>query len=376
MKKFLIVILIVIVLWFAWAQVGRDVKWTTSEPEIESTEQIQLDSACTKNIVAIQPYMYGIDYLNHKHHYEKLKSYFEKAKLSGYFKENTVVVLPEYIGTWLVINHEKTAVAQASSTNNAMAIIIASDTFRFLLSLLNGQGEKDKVAAAIFRMKAESMATLYGSIYKELAIEYNVTISAGSIVLPGPSIIHNTIHVNAKKPLYNTSFIFTPDGRIKNEIVKKSFPISSELPFVTPYPIEELPSYDLSIGKTAVLVCADSWYPESYNKLNELNPEVVLVGSYCSTDNAMSTLWRGYDGGVQPGDVDSNDIQKLTEYEAWVKYALPGRLKNTNAKVGVNIFLRGKLWNLGNDGYPLIVLKGNLMEVKKTERAGIYNICF
>jgi hypothetical protein len=194
-------------------------------------------------------------------------------------------------------------------------------------------------------------------------------------VLPGPSVKDKTIEVNEKEPLYNASFIFTPSG-IEQQVVKKSFPITSELPFIKSYPIEKLPSFDLPIGKTAVLVCADSWYPESYAKLNELNPEIVLVGSYCSTNKAMSTPWRGYDGGKQPADVDSHDINTITEQEAWIKYALPGRLRNTKAMAGVNIFLRGNLWDLGSDGYPLILLHGNLMEVKKTEYAGIYNICF
>jgi hypothetical protein len=176
--------------------------------------------------------------------------------------------------------------------------------------------------------------------------------------------------------LYNTSFIVHPNGDLEIQSVRKSFPIGSELPFIKPSPIEALPIYDLPIGKTAILVCADSWYPESYAQVKQREAEVILVNSYCAGAATMKTPWRGYDGASMPVDVDASDVTRLTEREAWIKYALPGRIASSGARVGFNIFLRGTLWDLGTDGQPLIVADGKLMEITPSERAGIWNLCF
>jgi hypothetical protein len=186
----------------------------------------------------------------------------------------------------------------------------------------------------------------------------------------------NEIQVDVREPLYNTSFIFTPEGTIHPTVIKKSYPIASELPFVKPFPIDQLKTYNLSFGRTAVLVCADSWYQPSYEAIKRDSAEIILVGSYCAINKAMGLPWRGYDGSDEPADVDTNDIQTISEREAWIKYALPGKIKSTQAKIGVNVFLRGKLWDLGEDGQPIIVRDGEILTVGETEKAGIWNICF
>lgn len=376
MKYILVIITVIIACWIIWSALGRNPEWNGSDSFIELTQQIGSDSVCSKNIVAIQPYMVSGDYLSENHFYQKMKTYFDKAKQEEYFHERTVVLLPEYIGTWLVVNGEKSSVAEASSIQQAMTTLVLSNPFGVLQSSFKSQGESDRMAASIFRMKSPSMAAVYGNVFKQLAQEYKVTIAAGSIVLPDPFVENNEIKVNTEGPLYNTGFVFTSDGTIIPSMVKKSFPITSELPFVKPYPIEELPVFDLPAGKTTVLVCADSWYPESYTAINELQPEIILVNSYCSITNAMRSPWKGYDGVETPDDVDRQDVGKITEREAWIKYALPERIKQTSATVGVNVFLRGALWDLGEDGQPLIVLNGALVNTEPSERAGIWNICF
>jgi predicted amidohydrolase len=376
MRRLLLALVVVLLIWVAWIQVGRNIAWEESNPVLERIESIALDSICNRNVVGIQPYMVTSDYLSSRHFHEKLKTYFEASAQAGYFNNNTVVLLPEYLGTWLVILDEKISVAGAKTITGAMALMVMSNPIKFIQSIIRHQNEQDLVAASIFRMKSEAMAATYANVFKDLAKTYQVTINAGSIVLPGPSVEGNEINTNVTQPLYNTSFIFYPDGTIDQQFVRKSFPIKSELPFVTAYPIEELPVYDLSIGKTAVLVCADSWYPESYSQIRESNAEVILVNSYCAGNNTMSARWNGYDGIRMPEDVDSTDIQSIKEKDAWTKYALPGRIKNTKAAIGVNIFLRGELWDLGTDGQPFFIKNGQLLTVGSSDKAGIWNLCF
>lgn len=376
MREFGYVMVVVILVWIIWIQIGRGTEWTTSDPALDQVQGIQTDSLCLRNVVGIQPYMVPHDYLSKQHFYEKLKTYFEAAKQEGYFTKNTVVLLPEYLGTWLVINEEKSSIAEAETITGAMALMVLSNPIQFSRAYFHHQNESDVVAASIFRMKSQAMATIYSEVFKELAKIYQVTINAGSIVLPGPLVVNSQIKVYPSQPLYNTSFIFHPAGNIDSHIIRKSFPISSEMPFITAYPIEELPVFDLPIGKTAVLVCADSWYPESYDQINQLNADVVLVNSYCAGNNTMTADWKGYDGIRMPIDVDSTDVKKLKERDAWVKYALPGRITKTKAAIGVNVFLRGELWDLGTDGQPFFIKDGQLLEIGKSERGGIWSLCF
>ncbi len=376
MRKFILVVLIFIILWMIWAPLGRTVEWKDPDPALDHLESIVIDSLCQKNIVGIQPYMVPEDYMSEGHFYEKLKTYFEAARNAGYFGENTVVLLPEYVGTWLVISGEKKSVIETSHINHAMTLMVLSNMSKFAQAYVTNQGEEDVFAATLFRMKAREMARIYSEVFTELAVRYQVAINAGSIVLPGPLVEDNHIRIDLGKPLYNASFVFHPNGIIDQQVVKKSFPISSELPFLQACPVSELPVFDLGIGKTAILVCADSWYPELYEQLNQLNAEIVLVNAYAAGDGAMRVRWKGYDGGEKPVDVQAEDIGTILESEAWKKYALPGRIKTTRATVGVNVFLRGRLWDLGSDGQPFFVYNGELIATGESERAGIWNICF
>ncbi|HRJ31655.1 MAG TPA: carbon-nitrogen hydrolase [Cyclobacteriaceae bacterium] len=378
MKRVILILALIAVLYSTWTFIGRDELPLKPDAHLDRIEDLSVtDSLCEKNIVGIQPYMLATDYQSKDHFYGKLKLYFSEANKAGYFRTNTVVLLPEYLGTWLVVSHEKQSAIEATSITHAMTLMVLSNPLQFISAYTKGLGEKDAFAAALFRMKAQAMAHSYAEVFSKLAREYAITINAGSIVLPGP-IVQNTnqISVDLSKPLYNTSFIFYPDGTIDPIVTRKSFPISSEQPFVSAYPVNELLAYNLAVGKTAVLVCADSWYPESYAQISQLKVDVVLVNSYCSGENTMAMKWNGYDGGDEPVDVNHDDIGKLTEQEAWIKYALPGRLKSSGATIGVNIFLRGNLWDLGSDGMPFFIKDGQLLPVKKSEKAGIWNLCF
>ncbi len=375
-RKISLVIVILLVLWSVWIYTGRSMEFQDPQLNLMHQEWVMNDSLCNKNVVGIQPFMITTDYLNEKQFYEKLKGYFDQAKREGYFKQHTVVLLPEYLGTWLVVSNEKKSVLETKHINSAMTLMILSNPVRFIRALFHHQNEPDPFASAIFRMKAKEMARQYSRVFKSLAQTYNVTINPGSIILPGPFIGESKqLEVNLDEPLYNVSFIFHPDGTIDNQIIRKSYPIESEKPFVTAYPINKLPVFDLPIGKTSIVVCADSWYPESYEQIQKQLPDVILVNSYCAGEETMQNPWKGYDGGELPVDVDEEDIGNLTEREAWIKYALPGRIKSVPVPYGVNVFLRGELWDLGTDGDPFFIQLGELQKTGVSERAGIWSMC-
>jgi hypothetical protein len=374
MKYIITALILLICIYSFWTYSGRNESLIHNLDEEIFVQEIVSDQG-ERNIVGIQPWMEEVDYLNAEGFYRKLNLYFNKASAEGFFQEKSVVVLPEYLGTWLVISGEKTSTALTASVTGAMIYMVLSNPYQFLKNFFVST-EADKTAAAIFKMKAIRMANDYEQVFKRLAKEYNVDISAGSILLPDPKIEDNHILINQDGEIYNTSFIFTSSGEIYPQVFKKIFPINSELPLIGSDNQKKLQVAQLNIGRTAVVVCADSWYPQIYKDLKEQEPEILLVNSFSSGNGIMNTMWNGYDGSANPDDVDLSDIQKITEGEAWLKYAMPGRIHSSGAKFGMNVFLRGNLWDLGSDGQPLIVSNGELLKTDPAKKGGIWNLRF
>ena len=374
MRKVLIGLGTLVLGWKIWANVGYSLEAISTEPYISLVSDINPDDSESSagNIVGIQPYMIPSDYLSEELFFEKMDTYFQEAAKAGFFGVNTVVLLPEYMGTWLVIANEKVAVSKASSLTGAMATLLLSNPLLFLKNHKLSKSDKDRIASTLFRMKSEEMARIYSATFQKLSKTYGIYIVAGSINLPGAEVIDGRLTVNPEKPIHNTSFIFSPSGEILPYTVDKAFPINSEKPFVTAAKPTNIPIIDLPIGKIGVLVCADSWYPESYQAIQQA--DIILVNSYCAGNGAMNIPWAGYNGAPAPLDVDPLDIGILTEQEAWKKYALPGRISSTQARHGANIFLRGQLWDLGTDGQPFFIHHGKLIDIQEGEKGGIWNL--
>jgi hypothetical protein len=70
-----------------------------------------------------------------------------------------------------------------------------------------------------------------------------------------------------------------------------------------------------------------------------------------------------------PADIDPLDVDRITEEQAWIKCALPGRARPAGALSGINVFLGGALWGLGSDGHALVAHRGSVTQVK-TARGG------
>jgi len=381
MRKIGFGFLVVILFWVVWANWSFKSELPPVISEISTVSQISCDNCgnedsitLNRNIVGIQPYMLETDYLTQEQFQAKLDSYFKTANDQGFFRENTIVLLPEYLGTWLIIADEKKSVANAGNLTWAMAQLVLSNPIQFSKYYGKSDKESDRIAAALFRMKAERMAGIYQTVFGQLSQKYQVYIAAGSILLPGPEVKDGILVIDVEESIYNTSFIFDPNGGLNPQSIRKAFPIESEHPFVTASPASDIPTFDLPFGKIGVLVCADSWYPESYQAIEGV--DVVLVNSYCAVDGAMDIPWAGYNGAPPPIDVDPNDIGVLNEKQAWEKYALPGRINNSGASIGANVFLRGQLWDLGTDGQPFFIRDGKLLDIEIAEKGGIWGMGF
>ena len=343
--------------WTGWldGDPTTSVKSSETGRTVQHIEQIGHRSE-RGNLVGIQPWMETADYRNGLTFREKLTAYLQTARDSGLIiPGKTIVILPEYLGTWLVAMHEVNRVYTANTLQEALTAMVISNPVKFWRTYRTvPDSVADKTKYAVFAMKARQMAYEYQLTFDMLAAQFDVIIIAGSILLPNPSVKNGKL-VTANGPLYNISAVFHPNGRIDPQLIKKVFPITEELPFVCPTNASDVPVFNTSIGRLGVLVCADSWNSPVYKTLKQKGATLLAVPSFSSGDSAWSTNWQGYSGTETPADARA-DVGKLTEGQAWLAHAMADRATpEAGITKGLNVFLRGKLWDLGSDGTTIIL---------------------
>jgi predicted amidohydrolase len=337
--------------------------WTNLGKETNQTQSLKIDvvdsfgdSTQKANVLGVQAFMEPIDYASEDNFKRKIGFYLDEAKKNKFLiPSKTVVVFPEYIGTFLVAANEKKSLYETKILESGLQTMVLSNIGKFLKTYSSAPDEvKDKVKYAAFAMKAPEMAKIYQNVFSELSAKFNITIVAGSILLQNPSVENGVLRVNDGL-LYNTSMVFDNDGKLNPNLIKKAFPTADELSFVCPAKPEEIPVFETSIGKMGVLVCADAWFSESYKVLKQKGVEFIVTPSYSNGFGNWNKKWTGYSGAETPSDAKA-DIGKLTLGEAWEKNAMAGRAKNeAGVKKGMNVFLQGNLWDLGAEGSTIIL---------------------
>jgi hypothetical protein len=242
----------------------------------------------------------------------------------------------------------------------------------FLAAALRSRA-RARVKAARFRMKAEPMAASYTRVFARLAHEHGVTIVAGSIVLPAPSVVGGTV-VAGGGDLLNVAAVFRPDGMAHSRLAVKHFPTDFEHLFLATPARVDLPVFDTPAGRLAVLVCADAFYPASYAALRGRGIELLAVPSYLETSDIWLRPWPGYNGAPPPADVAQIDVGRIAERDAWLKYGMAGRMPSAGIAYGMNVFLRGNMLDLGSDGAAIMVREGAVVEARRVASATLANV--
>lgn len=350
MKKLLLLIPVLLLFgYLIWSNLDRQELDLPTDAQFRDYQTIGIDSG-RGNLIGIQPFMVTADYSSEKAFYKKMDGYFAQLKQRHWLNSKSIVVLPEYLGTWLVTVNEKHSVYTSPSSAKALQTMALSNLGSYASAYLSvPDSVKVHPRYAIFKMKAEIMAKIYGNVFKKIASTYQVHIVAGSILLPNPKVENNEI-IPQDGLMYNVSAVFRPNGSIAIDLVKKSFPIAEEQAFLAASPIQNLPSFDTPAGKLGVLICADSWFQEGYQVLKQKGVKILAVPSFCSINFGWQIPWTGYSGWPTPAQAKA-DIGILTEGQAWLKYAMVGKAFTVgNMQAGMNVFLKGQLWDFGFDG--------------------------
>lgn len=348
--------------WAKWNRAGESPFASPPDPAAITISSMGNRDSAKGNIIGIQPYMRNADYANEASFYQVIQAYVEKVKTAGLLSSKTILVFPEYIGSWLVAANEKRNIYDSSATiGDAMQLEVLSNLPAFLPAYLKSHG-KARAKEALFRMKQPVITAIYQRVFSRLAREYRVSIVAGSVVLANPQVNEKGILTSGDGPLYNTSVVFDTSGKILQPLVKKIFPIIDEQGFTANGDSSITPVFHLPAGNLAVLVCADSWFPAAYRSIAG-KADLIAIPSLGGPDTIWQKPWMGYNGFPPPSDVDTiNDYHHITEGDAWVKYAMAKRASAAGIHTGMNVFFTGKIWDMEPEG-RVLVLSDDSLEV-------------
>jgi hypothetical protein len=301
------------------------------------------------NILGIQTFIHPTDYSDEKRFYEKMDFFIQEAKQRGFIRTGkTTLVFPEYIGSPLFLLNEKKEVLFAKDGNSALKKMILKYPLEFFLNYLKSSSE-DKLFASILRLKSQQMYDVYIRTFSKLAGIYEVSIVAGSILIPA------SIYFDDPKAMgfVNANYVFSKNGKmIRKSIKTKPFEYEKRLSLLTEEPVKKE-----QIEKFLVLLSNDSLYKESYPAVEldyVFSPSCIFDFSNINWND--TSIIENSSAPLDKINVPGGDSQ-LENHKNWLGYSLKEKIKLSNAKVGIQIFARGDFYGATFMGYSNAVIK-------------------
>lgn len=360
------------------AAVSAYLVWTQERPVGHYLSDLRINLAVDQgvpadrgNLLGIQPELFPADYQSLERLHLKLAAYLQNARDKGLINDKTIVVLPEHIGTWLMVSGEKNELYQATNLKEAMNWLSASNPLLFLRALISAKGD-DRIDDAYLRMKAPAMARDYQVLFGGLAKEFGVTLVAGSIALPNPSVSQGQLQIG-HGALYNTSVVFDRDGLPLGQPQRQLYPIFDERGFIEPGDENSVSVVDTPAGRLGILIGSDSWYPDNYRKLNEQGAQLVAVPAFVIGRETWDKPWRGFKSVSTPAEI-SLKPEELSEGEAWHRLTLISQQPISQATAGMSVFLRGQFFDMGSAGQSFLSSNGQVFADGNARGARLLNV--
>jgi predicted amidohydrolase len=216
-------------------------------------------------------------------------------------------------------------------------------------------------------MKAKTLARDYQALFGGLAREFGVTLVAGSIVLPEPTVSDGQLEIG-RGALYNSTLVFGSNGLPIGQPQRQLNPGLDKRDFIQPGADQAVNVIDTPAGRLGVLIGNDSWYPDNYRKLNAEGAQLIAVPAFVVGRGAWDKPWHGYKSLPMPNEI-SLKSGELSEGDAWHRLTL-----TRQPLTGMSVFLRGQFWDQGSDGQSFISSNGQTIADGNARGARLLNI--
>jgi hypothetical protein len=296
------------------------------------------------NLLGIQPYMSLSDYSTESRFYNKIEKYLILAKREGYLNSGSIVVFPEHIGTPLFLMDEKKEVYTTEDFEKVKSALLYPRYYKYIYHYLTTSSTGDKSAQILFRMKGARMRDSYVKIFSQLSKFYNITILAGSILLPGGKIEGNMIQIS-NEDLRNLPVVFSK-GQIENISLSKKYLSNFEENFINTQENNLKPTVNIPNIKNpvSILFSKDGLYNPLYT--SEVSNSDIIINSV-AVSNKEKIVWQEPEiSDTIKGDKSlfSESDRSITKEELWNKFGITGKFMYLNNRIYLQLFLRGEFY--------------------------------
>jgi len=270
------------------------------------------------NAVAIQM-EFKLDYYISPESFErKVFNLMDEASRNVKLSENSIVVFPEDVGTFLIFVEDD--VLRFKSLKETANFLIKKSFISLLIGRIR---HKCGWVSAFILKKWRRMWRIYYNVFSRIA---------GSILLPKIEPKGDKTRIVSSR-IYNTSYTFSPRGGIIGVQRKVHLiPLEKALE-VTPAPLEEIRVFKTNVGKIGVAICYDCFFDDVLLALAKQGAELLIQPS----------------ANPEPWD-------DRLERE-WPKGCWRAVQKYSQFKYGVNPMAVGKIFDLTFEGFTSIIAK-------------------
>lgn len=364
-RYFLFILFCMLAAFYTWTTIGYsypDAEYFKGNPAADIySASIGYDRK-SGNAVGIQPEMNPSVYSTAERFHRKLESYLSDAQNAGYFGSKTLVVFPDHIGTFLFLTGEKRSVYSAENLNSALYLIASSKPLSYLRYRVTSFSES-KSLESVIRLKSEFVRDVYTSVFSKLASVYQVSILAGSVVLPGAYVQNGRIYVNPAAELKTYSFVFLPDGKVSDAFFIKKTPSVWEKNIGIREETDKTVTSKLAGPVDSwVAMTEDSLYNSAYSSLST-GFEILISPSFLFKDMQIQFAKPEISLDPRTGKSLMNDSDHSAPLEVlWDKFSLPGKITSSIGRIYLQVFMAGRLYE-----YSLSAPSKASMKYSKTE---------
>jgi predicted amidohydrolase len=182
-----------------------------------------------------------------------------RARRGGEYAYPCLAVFPEMIGTFLPLAGRLAQVEGARTTDEALTRVGLSSLGRMASAMLRGRTASPKVGFLL--SAARDVRRIYRDAFARFARKYGCWTVAGSAILPKNA--HDDLE-DAFEPadgrVYNTSYVFDPEGRHVGAVRKVNLvPTVEDALGLTPEHSSELSAVSTPFGGVGTLICYDGF---------------------------------------------------------------------------------------------------------------------
>lgn len=214
------------------------------------------------DLFCVQPYMRPDHYFSREAFYHQMDRYFQAAKLQRSEGRPALIVFPEDIATFLLLEGQEDAIRGIDTLDAAFTAIGQ----RQLLAIMKTMAQYGTVKKrqAFFTHGASRLWHIWHGTMVRLAHDYDMTVVAGSALVPQSRWIYDSNRFMPRSPkVYNMSFTAGPDGHVIYQTRKVNLvPTQEDVLELTPGPSDTaalgvtLPGTDIPM---ATAICYDAF---------------------------------------------------------------------------------------------------------------------